>query len=138
VNTTKNVLIITDGAKETAKIASAIAAALGDLKVEVKAAGDFMGNDILPADVFFLGCENPEPETFAYLADVLRHINLAGRLCGIFSPKSEKAVQYLSALVHDCEVALHPEPLFASSVDSVKTWAQNVVSGSFCTRNDSK
>ena len=123
----KNVLIVTDGSEETAKMAAGIAAALKGNKVSVKNASDFKGNDILPIDVFFLGCEKPRPASFTYLEDVLKHINLAGRPCGIFSPGSEKTVKYLAALVHDCEAALNPKPLTAS-VKNVGSWAQKVIS----------
>jgi len=131
VKTKRQVLIITDGAGKTAKIAASIAAALEGNEVEVKPACEFKGNDILPAEAFFLGCEHPQPDSFAYLADVLKHINLAGRPCGIFSPGSEKAAKYLADLVQDCEAALNPQPLFSGSGEAAKKWAQSVVAGSF-------
>ena len=127
----RNVLIVTDGSGETAKMAAEIVTALEGNNVAVKTAFEFKGNDILPAQAFFLGCKEPRPDSFAYLADMLEHINLAGRPCGIFSPGSERAAEYLVALVHDSEAALNPEPLFVSSGDAIKAWAQNIVSGSF-------
>ena len=127
----RNVLIVTDGSGETVKMASTIAVALKGNKVSIKTASEFKGNDILPAEIFFLGCEKPEPGSFAYLADVLKHINLARRPCGVFSPASQKAAKYLAGLVKDCEAALNPEPLFAGSGDAVKKWAKDVISGSF-------
>ena len=128
----RTVLIITDGSGETAKMAAGIAAALKGNKVSVKAASEFQGNDLLPVEVFFLGCEKPKPDSFAYLADLLEHVNLAGRPCGVFSPGSEKATKYLAGLVRDSEAALNPEPLLpGSETAAVKKWAQNVVSGSF-------
>ena len=129
MKTKRNVLIITDDSGETAKMAAGIAAALKGNKVSVKSASDFKGNDILPAEAFFLGCEKPEPDSFAYLADLLKHINLAGRPCGVFSPGSEKAARYLIGLLKNCEAALNPDPLSASSGGAVKKWAQNVISG---------
>jgi len=126
----KTVLIITDGAVETAKMAAGIEKALKGNKVSVKAASEFLGNDILPAEVFFLGCEKPNPDSFSYLADVLKHINLAGRPCGVFSPGSEKTAKYLAGLVKDCEAALNPEHLTGSGTDAGK-WARKVVSGKF-------
>ena len=126
----KKVLIITDGSEETAKMAAGIAAALRGNKVSIKNASDFKGNDILPADAFFLGCEKAGPDSFTYLADLLKHINLAGRPCGIFSPGSEKAVKYLATLVHDCEAALNPEPLTGSGT-AAGSWVQKVISRSF-------
>ena len=130
MKTKKTVLIVTDGSSGMAKLAVEIAEALKGNKVSTKAASDFKGNDLLPADAFFLGCEKPRPASFAYLADVLKHINLAGRPCGIFSPGSEKAVKYLAGLVKDCEADLHPEPLLADG-PGVKKWAQSVVSRAF-------
>ena len=131
MKTKKTVLIVTDGSAGAAKMAGEIAAALEGNKVSTKAASDFKGNDILPADAFFLGCEKPRPVAFAYLADVLRHINLAGRSCGVFSSDSEKAVKYLAGLVKDCEAALNPEPLLAGGGPDVINWAQSVVSRAF-------
>jgi hypothetical protein len=130
VKTKKTVLIVTDGSAGTAKLAEEIAAALKGNKVSMKAASDFKGNDILPTDAFFLGCDKPRPTTFAYLTDVLKHINLAGRPCGVFSSGSEKAAKYLAGLVKDCEAALNPEPLLTGG-DDVKNWAQSVVSRAF-------
>ena len=132
MKTGKNVLIITDGTEGTVKIAAGIASALKGDNVEVKTASEFKGNDILPVQVFFLGCEKPQPESFTYLAELLKHINLVGRSCGVFSPGSEKAVKYLAALARDCEATLNTEPLFSGSEneDAVKKWAQSVVSGS--------
>ena len=127
----KTVLIITDESGETAKMAGGIAAALKGNKVTVKSASEFMGNDILPAEAFFLGCEKPNPDSFSYLADLLKHINLAGRPCGVFSPGSEKVIKYLAGLVKDSEAALNPKPLLPGSAGSVKTWANKIISGSF-------
>ena len=124
-------LIITDGSGETAKIAAEIVTVLEGNNVAVKTASKFKGNDILPAQAFFLGCEKPEPDSFAYLTDLLKHINLAGRTCGVFSPGSEETTKYLAALVCDSEAALNPKQLFAASGVAVKDWAQTVVSGSF-------
>jgi len=129
VKARKTVLIITDGSAGIDELAGKIAAALEGSKVTMKAASEFRGNDILPADAFFLGCEKPRPAAFAYLADVLKHINLAGRPCGVFSSGSESAAKYLAGLVKDCEAALNPEPLLAGG--GVKNWALGVVSRAF-------
>ena len=126
----KKVLIVTDGSGETVKMAAGIASALKGDQVLIRNASEFKGNDILPADVFFLGCEKPGPESFTYLADLLKHINLAGRPCGIFSPGPGKAVKYLAKLVHDCEAALNPEAL-TGSVKDTGSWAKKVISKSF-------
>jgi hypothetical protein len=130
VKAKKNVLIITDGAPETVKIAANIAGALKGNKVLTKTAAEFAGNDILPADAFFLGCKNATPDSFAYLTDLLKHINLAGRPCGVFSSGTKKTAGYLAGLVKDCEAALNPELLTGPASD-VKNWVQNIISGSF-------
>ena len=129
----KVVLIITDGSGATAKMAEGVASALKGNEVSVKSASDFKGNDILPAEAFFLGCEEPRPDSFAYLSDLLKHINLAGRPCGIFSPDSEKAAKYLAGLVRDSEAALNPELLIGAkgSGSDISKWAKKVVSGVF-------
>jgi len=125
----KNVLIVTDGTPGTEKMASDIAGALKGSKVLTKTAAEFAGNDILPADAFFLGCENTAPDSFAYLTDLLKHINLAGRPCGVFSPGTKKTAGYLAGLVKDCEAALNPE--FFIGPAGIKNWAQNVITRSF-------
>ena len=124
-------LIVTDASEKTAKMAAEIVTALEGTTVTVKAASEFEGTDILPAEAFFLGCEQPAPDSFTYLTDLLKHINLAGRTCGVFSSGSDKTAEYLSALVQDSEAALNPEPFFSGSGDAVKKWVQNVISGSF-------
>jgi hypothetical protein len=129
----KNVLIITDGSEGVSGMAAEISAVLkdGTCVVSVKTASEFKGNDILPAEVFYLGCEKSEPESFSYLADLLIHINLAGRPCGIFSSGEKKTTSYLAALVKDCEAALNPIAFLPGQEADVKSWAQTVVSGSF-------
>jgi flavorubredoxin len=116
VKAAKTILIVSDGTESASKMAEAIAATLKGNKVTVKKAESFTGTDLLPADSFFIGCEKPNPPSFSYLAELLRHINLAGRTCGVFAsaaPGSEKAVEYLSGLLKDCEAALNPKPLLA-------------------------
>jgi len=126
----KTVLIITDESGETEKMAARIAAALKGNEILIKKPSEFKGNDILPADVFFLGCEKPAPDSFAYLEDLLKHINLAGRPCGIFSPGSDKVIKYLSNIVKDSEAALSPEPL-AGSMEGIDSWVQKIITKSF-------
>ena len=126
MKTKKTVLIVTDGAAKTEKIAADIAGALKGNKVLTKTAAEFAGNDILPADAFFLGCENIAPDSFAYLTDLLKHINLAGRPCGVFSPAAKKTTDYLAGLVKDCEAALNPEFL-TGPASGIKNWAKSVI-----------
>lgn len=127
----KNILIIIDDSKETAKIAADISSALKGNAVTLKAVSDFKGNDILPADAFFLGCEGPNPGSFAYIEDLFLHINLAGRPCGVFSPASKEAVKYLTGLIHDSEAAVNPNPFLGSNKADINSWSQNVVEKSF-------
>jgi hypothetical protein len=127
VETKKNVLIVTDGAASTMKAAEQIVAELTDARVVIRAASDFAGTDILPAEVFFLGCEAPNPPDFAYLEELLRHINLAGRSCGVFSPKSEKAVKYLAGLVKDCEAALGEPFVSPENGAGFKKWVKSIL-----------
>jgi len=127
----KNILIITDNSNETAEMAAGIAAALEGHNVKVKAVSEFKGNDILPADAFFLGCVEPNPEPFSYLRDLFQHINLAGRSCGVFSPGSREAAEFLAALVHDSEAAINPKLLLASMKEEIRSWSQEVISKSF-------
>jgi len=126
----KTVLIITDGVSGTEKMAAEIAGALKGNKVLTKTAAEFAGNDILPADAFFLGCENTAPDSFVYLTDLLKHINLAGRPCGVFSSGAKKTTGYLAGLVKDCEAALNPKYL-TGSASGVKSWVKNVINKSF-------
>jgi len=110
-------------------MATGIADALKEEKVSVKNVSEFKGNEILPADAFFLGCETPNPASFTYITDLFRHINLAKRPCGVFSSGTKEAAGYLASLVHDSEAALKKEPLYAGSETGIKEWAQSVIAG---------
>jgi hypothetical protein len=125
-----NILIITDDNKKTKTMASGIAEALKSYNVSVKPVSTFKGNDILPADAFFLGCEESKPDSFAYIEDLFMHINLAGRPCGIFSPGSDKAAAYLAALIHDSEAAIYPKPLLDANETDTKNWSSSVIAKS--------
>ena len=123
------VLIVIDDTQEVAEMATGIASALKGNKVSVKNVTEFEGNDILPADVLFLGCKKPNLESFTYLSDLFKHINLAGRPCGVFSAGSNAAAKYLAALVHDSEAALKKEHLTINTGTGLKKWAQSVALG---------
>jgi hypothetical protein len=101
----KKALIITDGTASINSLAKPIKTALANFSVTICPADKFAGNDILPTDVFFLGCENPSPASFAYLEEMLSHINLVSRKCGVFST-SQKSLKYLSDIVKDSEADL--------------------------------
>ena len=131
VKTKGNVLVITDDSEVTTKMAAEIAKALSGKKVSIKKASAFIGSDLLPADAFFLGCEKPKPDSFEYLADVLRHINLVGRPCGVFSSGTEKSAKYLTGLVKDCEADLNPTVVVSGAGADIENWAQSVILHSF-------
>ncbi|MDR1278476.1 MAG: hypothetical protein LBK02_06970 [Treponema sp.] len=127
MKTKKNVLVVTDGAASTLELAEQMAGELKDCQVLVRMASDFAGTDILPVEAFFLGCEQPEPPSFAYLAELLQHINLAGRPCGVFSPGSEKAVKYLAGLVHNCEAAAGEPFVAADNRAGLGQWLRTIL-----------
>jgi hypothetical protein len=91
-------------------------------------AGSFSGDDLLPAYVFFLGCAEAQPPSFHYIEDLFKHINLAGRSCGIFSSNA-KALKYLSSLVRDSEAAVgKPFIIKGGAANSAKlqNWIQSI------------
>jgi len=131
VDTNKKIAIITDGAAPTHKTAETIAALIGacpGYSAAVIQAKSFSGTDLLPAYALFLGCEEPQPTSFAYIETLLKHINLAGRSCGIFSSNA-KTLEYLSALVRDSEIAGKPFEVKndATDPDKLKKWVQEVL-----------
>jgi hypothetical protein len=131
VNGEKSVLIVTDGAEKVNKMAQDIAAVLEGHHTLIKEASAFLGTDLLPAEVLFIGCEEPSPRSFAYFEEVLQHINLAGRFLGVFSPNSRKAIQYLTSIVINSEAALNPKPLFGENLGDISKWAPMVLAGEY-------
>jgi hypothetical protein len=129
VERTQTALIVIDDAESTWNIAQAVSASLDGYAAVLRHVDAFSGTDLLSADVFLLGCAAPNPVGFIYLEDMLNHINLAGRRCGIFSANSA-ALQYLSALVRDSEAAVG-KPLLApeDAVDStiLRQWVQSIL-----------
>jgi hypothetical protein len=101
----KKALIITDGTESINSLAEPIKKALAGYDVKIRNADKFEGTDLLPSDIFFIGCEKPSVPSFAYLEEMLSHINLASRKCGVFSV-NQKALKYLSNILKDCEAAL--------------------------------
>jgi len=101
----KKALIITDGTESINSLAEPIKKALAGFDVKVRSADKFEGTDLLPVDIFFLGCEKPSPPSFAYLEEMLSHISLASRKCGIISV-NQKALKYLGNILKDCEATL--------------------------------
>jgi len=126
----KKALIITDDSESIKTIARFISDSLKGFDVKTCSAQKFEGTDILPVDVFFLGCEETSPSSFAYLEDMLAHINLASRKCGIFSV-NEKPINYLCGIVKDCD-ADFGSPLHVASkeipVPALEKWVKSIVS----------
>jgi len=128
VSAKKKALIITDGTERIKAAAKKISGALSDFKVKDCEAEKFNGTDLLAAELFIIGCEKPDPASFAYLKEFLLHINLASRKCGVFSTE-EKTLQYLCGMVKDCEAALG-EPLSVKDEpkkSDMKKWLKGVL-----------
>jgi len=130
-------LIITDGTESIQFIAQIIKESLNgggtNAKIKIKtticAAENFQGNELLPTDIFFIGCEKSSPSSFKWLEDFLAHINLASRKCGIFSVKA-KSISYLKSILKDSEADIG-EPLLAETVKKadVKKWIKQFIKG---------
>jgi hypothetical protein len=99
------VIIITDNSASIQQTAEGIAALMDGYQTAVIKAEDFNGIELLPTCAFFLGCETSKPASFTYIEDMMAHINLAGRPCGIFSTNSS-VFDYLSNLVSPSEAAV--------------------------------
>jgi len=106
-------LIITDGTESIKSIAKKISEELGGFSVKICPAENFEGTDLLAADIFFAGCEESKPSSFAYIEEMFSHINLASRKCGVFSVK-ENSIDYLRGILRDSEANL-AEPFLASN-----------------------
>ncbi|MDR1971776.1 MAG: hypothetical protein LBQ46_07625 [Treponema sp.] len=147
----KRVLVIIDDADSSYDTARRISAALKDCRVTMRRAvpagkggpedrsrsasgrpgpgsvAAFAGNDILGADVFFLGCEKPRSPSFAYVERLLAHINLAGRSCGFFSTGSLTVLKYLNGLLKSCEAIRGDSfQVTQGKARALKTWARGV------------
>ena len=128
MSSSKIVLIVSDGTEKTVKMAQKINGALKNCKVIIKTASEYTGTDLLPADVLFIGCEEPSPPGFGYIDVMLQHINLAGRSCGVFSPSSKNAIQYLNNMLKSSEIKVCPQPLIEENSSDVEKWAARVIS----------
>jgi len=126
VSVGKKALIVTDAAEQIQSSAKIISDALTEFNVKICTAENFAGTDLLPSEIFFLGCENPGHESFAYLEDLFSHINLASRKCGIFST-NENALQYLRGMLKDSEADLG-EPLLFTENEERKSTIENWLS----------
>jgi len=125
-------LIVTDNGAITGSIAGNIAAVFGGFagwSATVISAEEFSPTRLLPAHAFLLGCEKPEPPEFAGIKDLFKHINLAGRPCGLFSTQAN-AIKYLSGLVRDSEAAVgSPLVVKNNAVDSLELqkWVGGII-----------
>jgi hypothetical protein len=116
----KKALIITDGTKTIRAAALLIKESLTDYKVKICPAKRFIGTDLLAADIFFIGSKKAKPKSFAALDEMLSHINLASRKCGVFSV-NEKAVNYLRGILEASEADLKEHLLFSSEEEIKKS-----------------
>ena len=137
---TMNVLIITDGTELIQKAALAIKESLSSIsktakpKVKICCADTFKGDELLPADVFFLGCTQPSPPSFSWLQNMLSHINLASRKCGIFG-LDKKTNTYLLSILKDSEAKTGESLLTQTLFDSkgkiksseIKKWVKQII-----------
>ena len=135
-----NILIITDGTESIQKAAVAIKESLSGIsktskiKAKICCAGDFKGEELLPADVFFVGCEQPSPPSFSWLREMLSHINLASRKCGIFG-LNKKSNDYLLSILKDSEVKTGESLITQTIIDAkgkiktseIKKWTKQII-----------
>jgi hypothetical protein len=128
VNTEKKVLIITDAGESLDMTAQSIKNYLKDSSVKICPAQNFEGTDLLPAQVFFVGCNSPKPASFSYLEEMLSHINLVSRKCGIFS-SDKKSLEYLGSILKDCEAKVG-EPLLingGTDINKLENWIKGII-----------
>ena len=121
----KKLLIITDGTELIDSIAHSLKTALKST-VKISRADVFDGTDLLASDTFFIGCEKPNPSSFKYLEEMLEHINLVERHCGIFSA-NKKTLKYLSGILKGCDAKVG-EPLLITEPDAkaVNNWLKGL------------
>ena len=123
----KKAIIITDGSKPVRMTALFIKETLTDYKVKICSPKKFAGTDLLPVDAFFIGSKKQRVKNFAYLEELLAHINLASRKCGIFG-LNDKAIKYLKTLTNDCEADIKDlllnieDSLSNANKSAIKKW----------------
>jgi len=127
VSIEKKALIVTDDDKSLDFAAQSIKSCLQDHAVKICSACDFAGTDLLPAQIFFLGCNKPSPASFSYLEEMLSHINLVSRKCGVFS-SDKKSLDYLGRILKDCEVQLGKPLLLNGGTDktAIESWLKGI------------
>ena len=127
------VLILTDDAVSTVNSAKIIAGAIEKMyidryDIQVQQAQNFSATELLPAKTFFIGAESPSPASFNYIEDLFKHINFAGRRCGIFS-QDNKTFDYLVKILSDTDVSM-AEPFLIKEVNDeaeMKNWLQSIL-----------
>ena len=125
----KKALIITDGTKPIRAIALLIKESLSDFKVKICPAKRFDGTDLLASDIFFIGSKRAKPKSFLYLEDMLSHINLASRKCGLYS-LNEKSLNYLRGILAASEANLTQPQLFSEEKNekpAVNKWVNKLI-----------
>ncbi|GHU49845.1 hypothetical protein FACS1894200_08930 [Spirochaetia bacterium] len=128
MRTINNVLIINDGVDSTNKIAEKIAGELQSYHVVKRKAADLEGTDVLPADAYFIGCERSDPPSFVYLSELMHHINLVGRPCGVFTHQSKTSIKYLAGLIRDAELTLNPAAFTDNGELDLQEWVKATIS----------
>ena len=123
----KKALIITDQDESLDSTAQSIQKCLKNHSVKICSAGNFDGKDLLPTQVFFIGCTGPKPASFSYLEEMLSHINLVSRKCGIFSP-NKKSLDYLKSILKDSEAELGEPLLLNGKTDkkAIERWLKGI------------
>ena len=127
VKAAKNILIVHDGHEALGVVARRIESMLKGMHVVVMDAADFAATDLLPADAYFFGYTGLRPASYIELERVLRGINLAGRLCGLFSLASPDAIEYLRGIIRDAELQANPLPFFADAGGDMTAWIQSTL-----------
>jgi len=127
VKSEKKALIITDSGESLDSTAQSIKKSLKNYTVKICSAGDFDGKDLLPAKIFFLACGSPKPSSFSYLEEMLSHINLVSRKCGIFS-SNKKSLDYLKSILKDSEADLGEPLLLNGKTDNkaIEKWLKGI------------
>ena len=133
MKTIKNILILVDESDAIKEVGRQIASHMASVHVAIVEAADFAATDMLPADAYFLGCQEPHPARFSEVERVLKGINLAGRPCGLFTLSSKSAIEYLRSISQDAELAVFSDPLFFDALKPedraprVKAWVHSVL-----------
>ena len=133
----KQIAIITDNEEYSKNLAKTIASIINGIPakgcsvsgydVSILGAEKFSATDILPASIFFIGCETPKPASFSYIDELFQHINFAGRSCGVFSSE-HKALQYLEKIVSNTEASITSLPVMGEKTETeLKSWVQSVI-----------